>query len=60
VNVVGVCPGGVLRETFLFLAKFSCLVFFPKMAKYMNIVVFFYSPNFNFVVEKLPDFFIGF
>ncbi len=54
---MGVCPGGVLRETFLFLAKFSCLVFFPKMAKY---IVVFYSPNFNFVVEKLPDFFIGF
>jgi hypothetical protein len=27
---VGVCPGGVLSETFLFLAKFSCLVFFPR------------------------------
>ncbi len=56
---VDVYPAGVLRETFLFLVKFSRLVFFPKMAKHMNIVVF-YSPNFNFVVEKLPDFFIGF
>lgn len=42
---VGVCPGVVLRETFLFLAKFSHLVFFPIKAKYMNIMVF-YSPNF--------------